>query len=69
MTIHENHLAAARRLVIEGEQRVAQQMMRIEKLAADGLDTTDAERFLETLKQALALMYIHLLVERQAHHK
>ena len=47
MAIHENYLAAARRHVIEGEQRVAQQMMRIEKIATAGLDTTDAEKFLK----------------------
>lgn len=64
MEKHTDHLAAAACLIIRGEQRVAEQMMRVEKLAAAGFDTTDAESFLETLMLTLALMYKHLQIER-----
>lgn len=64
MTNPNDHLALAERHVREGEQRVAQQIARIEQLAADGHDTTGAEKFLETLMQSLALMRQHLQLER-----
>ena len=64
MTNPNDHLALAERHVREGEQRVAAQQDLIEKIALDGHDTKDAEKFLETLMQTLALMRQHLQIER-----
>lgn len=61
MTSREDeHLALAQRHVAEGEQRVAQQMRLVDRLATDGRDTADAAKFLETLMQSLAVMRDHL---------
>lgn len=66
----DEHLVQAQRHVGEAEQRVAQQRRLIAQLAADGHDTAEAEKFLETLIQALAAMREHLQLiqaERRAH--
>jgi len=39
--------------VTDGESRITEQMLLLERLWADGHDTTRAERFLETLEKSL----------------
>lgn len=60
---NEDHLAQAERHVREGERRVAEQRGRVAKLAADGYDTTEAEKFLRTLVESLTIMRQHLQIE------
>ncbi|WP_336487943.1 hypothetical protein [Methylobacterium nigriterrae] len=45
--------------IADGERRVTEQVARIEKLRADGHDTSRAEGMLLTLKAALAEWYAH----------
>ncbi len=49
----EEDQARFEQLVTEGEGRVTEQMLRIERLRADGHDTKQAERFLAELRQNL----------------
>jgi len=57
---HEQHIELAKRHVIDGERRVAEQATRLEQLARDGLDTSEAERLLALLQSTLTLMREHL---------
>ena len=59
----DEYLAPAERHVWEGERRVAEQQARIKQLVAARRDTEDAEKFLRTLEQSLALMRQHLQLE------
>ena len=49
----EKHRARFEQLVTEGEKRVTEQTLVIQRLRADGHDTTRAEQFLEQLRKNL----------------
>lgn len=57
---HAVHLVEAQRHVVEGEQRVTEQIVCITELARDGHDRTDAQALLATLNETLACRREHL---------
>ena len=60
-------LAQAARHVCEGEKRVARQAELVNRMAARGLDPTEAEIVLGRLRTTLELSREHLRLERAAH--
>jgi hypothetical protein len=52
-------LAKAEHDIAAGEQRITEQLRRIEELERDGKDTTAAVRLLETLQGTLAEWRLH----------
>jgi len=61
----ESGLDQARRHVAEAEQRVAEQLERIEWLRVEGLDARAAEKLYAAFKQTLQSMRDHLVYEEQ----
>jgi len=61
----ESGLDQARRHVAEAEQRVAEQLERIEWLRIEGLDTRAAEKLYAAFKKTLQSMRDHLVYEEQ----
>jgi hypothetical protein len=55
----QRHLAQADCHIAEAEDRIARQEQLIGRLAAAGLDTSEAENLLEMLHQSLALVHAH----------
>jgi hypothetical protein len=58
--LENDHLALAKTHFARGETVVARQRRVIERLRSGGHDTTEAERFLNLLSQALQVMRRHL---------
>ncbi len=57
---HEReHLAKANRDIAEGERRVAEQIILIQRMTKRGQDTTQAERLLQNFEEALEQWRIH----------
>jgi hypothetical protein len=52
-------LAVAERHIVEGEERVTNQILLIEDLRRDGHDVTDAEKLLRTLQGTLVAWQGH----------
>lgn len=59
LAIERDHLAAAQRDVLQGEQRVAEQVELLERLKRGGHDTAQALAFLEALEQTLSAWREH----------
>ncbi|HYQ92251.1 MAG TPA: hypothetical protein VES89_09325 [Candidatus Competibacteraceae bacterium] len=57
--IEKAHLAQANHHIAEAEGRLARQKQLIEELTADGHDTTNAKRMLQTLEATLKTMHAH----------
>jgi hypothetical protein len=57
--MEERHRVQVNDHIVLAEKNIAQQEARIRKLAADGHDTTQAEKTLVIFKQLLQEMYIH----------
>ena len=70
MTNPTNHaLAVAERCIVEGEERVAQQIARIQRLSRMGYGTAEAEMFLQALETSLTVLYRlrQLFLDEQRH--
>jgi hypothetical protein len=70
MTHRTNHaLAVAECCIVAGEQRVAQQIARIQRLSSIGYGTAEAELFLEALETSLTVLYSlrQLFLDEQRH--
>lgn len=52
-------LAKAERDIVEGERRVAEQLLLIERLGQSGHDTRGAELLLENYRQTLEQWHVH----------
>ena len=55
----EEHLALANRHIAKAAERIVRQLALIERMAAAGHDTSQAERLLQEMERALELMYAH----------
>jgi hypothetical protein len=62
----ERHLAQADRHIAESEERRARQMKLVQRLAAGGHDTTEAQRLLDNITDLLVTVRAHrrLIVRR-----
>ena len=66
MAISEDPVAQARRHVSEGEQLVAEQAARVDKLDRHGHDTEQARKLLANLEESLRNMREHLELEEKS---
>jgi hypothetical protein len=57
--VERRHLGKAERDIMEGESRVTRQMLLIERLRLGGLDTTEAENLLSSLRKTLVVWHGH----------
>ncbi len=57
--VERQHLAQAENDIAEGERRVTNQILLIDEMRRDGHDTAEAERYLQTLRETLAVWYDH----------
>ncbi len=57
--LERKHLAKADLDIAEGEMRITKQMIRIEMMRQEGFDITEAEKFLGTLQETLAVWQEH----------
>jgi hypothetical protein len=51
--MEREHLSAAERHIVEGEERITMQMLLVDRLRKEGHDVMEAERLLLTLRETL----------------
>jgi hypothetical protein len=70
--IEREHLSQAERHLSEGEERIAKQMLLIDRMRQDGHDVSEAERLLLTLRETLVAWQGHreeILRELERHNE
>jgi hypothetical protein len=59
IAVEKTHLAKAELHIVQGESRITQQQVLVDRLQRDGHDIREAEKFLSTLRETLGIWHAH----------